>query len=61
MGDLDRTSLTGGIVLVALGLIFLLDRTGALDLRFGGLWPLLAGAVGAVLLAAGMDDRHRDG
>jgi hypothetical protein len=57
---LDLTSLVGGVVLVAIGVVLLLDRIDAgLNLRFDGLWPLLAGAVGAILLAAGMDDRRR--
>jgi uncharacterized membrane protein YdcZ (DUF606 family) len=57
---LDLTSLVGGVVLVAIGVVLLLDRVDAgLNLRFAGLWPLLAGAVGAILLAAGMDDRRR--
>jgi hypothetical protein len=58
-GPLDRTSLAGGLVLIVLGVLLLLDRTGDLDLRFGALWPMLAGAIGVVLLAAGMDDRRR--
>jgi hypothetical protein len=58
-GPLDLTSLVGGIVLMIVGVLILLDRTGDIDLRFDGLWPLLAGATGAVLLAAGLDDRRR--
>ncbi len=56
---LDITSLAGGIVLIIVGVIILLDRLGDIELAFDGLWPLLAGATGAVLLAAGMDDRRR--
>ncbi|MCW2957600.1 MAG: hypothetical protein JWP18_403 [Solirubrobacterales bacterium] len=59
MSRVDRTSLVAGLVLVVLGVVFLLDRTGSLDLRFGGLWPLLTAAAGAILLAAGLDDRRR--
>lgn len=58
-GRLDLASLVAGLALIAIGLFLLLDRTGALDVRFGALWPMLAGAVGAILLAAGMDDRRR--
>jgi hypothetical protein len=58
-GPLDLTSLAGGIVLIIVGVLILLDRTGDIDLDFDGLWPLLVGATGAVLLAAGMDDRRR--
>jgi hypothetical protein len=56
---LDLTSLAGGIVLMIVGVLILLDRTGEIDLSFDGLWPLLAAATGAVLLAAGLDDRRR--
>jgi len=56
---LDLTSLVGGMVLVGIGVLLLLDRTGELDLGFDALWPMLLGALGAVLLAAGMDDRRR--
>ena len=60
MRTLDRTSLVSGIVLIIVGTVFLLDRTGTLNLHFDALWPLLAGAGGAILLVAGLDDR-RDG
>ncbi|MCW3000197.1 MAG: hypothetical protein JWN65_3746 [Solirubrobacterales bacterium] len=59
MRRLDRTSLVAGLVLILLGILFLLDRTDTLDLRFGALWPLLTGATGAILLTAGLDDRRR--
>lgn len=60
MSRLDRTSLAAGLVLIALGTLFLLDRTGTLQLRFGALWPLLTAGAGVILLAAGADDRRRD-
>ncbi|HEX6388782.1 MAG TPA: hypothetical protein VFZ89_05040 [Solirubrobacteraceae bacterium] len=56
--EIDVTSLAGGVVLIILGVLILLDRTGEIDLTFAALWPLLVGAVGAVLLAAGLDDRR---
>ncbi|MCW3016765.1 MAG: hypothetical protein JWO02_3857 [Solirubrobacterales bacterium] len=59
MSRLDRTSLVAGLALIVLGVLFLLDRTGTLDVRFGALWPLLTGAAGAILLTAGLDDRRR--
>jgi uncharacterized membrane protein YdcZ (DUF606 family) len=55
----DRTSLVSGLVLIVIGTLFLLDRTGGLNIHFDTLWPLLAGALGAMLLTAGLDDRHR--
>jgi hypothetical protein len=57
----DRTSLVAGLVITVAGGILLADRTGALNLRFGYALPLLLGAVGAILLAAGLEGpRDRD-
>jgi hypothetical protein len=53
----DWTSLAAGLVLIGLGGLFLLDRVGALDLRFGYLWPALLAAVGAILLVGGLTRR----
>ncbi len=58
MRALDRVSLVAGLVLVAVGIVCLLDRTGSLNLSFDALWPLLTGAAGAILLTAGLDDRR---
>jgi hypothetical protein len=52
---LDRTSLVAGLVVTVAGVILLLDRVGALDMRFGYGLPLLIAVVGAVLLAAGLE------
>ena len=54
---LDSGALTAGLVTILLGLLLLLDRLEALDLGFGWLFPLLAAAVGAILLAMGLADR----
>jgi hypothetical protein len=51
----DRTSLVAGIVVTAAAVVLLLDRAGAIDLRFGYALPLLIGAVGAILLVAGLE------
>jgi hypothetical protein len=58
MSRLDRTSFVSGLLLVIVGTLFLLDRTGTLDLRFTALGPILTGLAGAVLLTAGLDDRR---
>lgn len=55
----DVASLVAGLVVVALGLILLLDRLDVWDLRFGWLGPALAATVGAVLLAVGLADSSR--
>jgi hypothetical protein len=51
----DRTSLAAGVVVTAVAVVLLLDRAGAIDLRFGYGLPLLIAAVGAILLVAGLD------
>lgn len=58
MTRLDRTSLVAGVLLIAVGVLALLDRTGTIDLRFAALAPMLTGAAGAILLTAGLDDRR---
>ena len=61
MRRLDRTSLAAGLVTTVAGVILLLDRAGAIDVRFGYALPLLIAAVGAILLVAGLEGpRERD-
>jgi hypothetical protein len=58
---LDRTSLVAGLVTTVAGVVLLLDRLEAINLRFGYALPLLIAAVGAILLVAGLEgprDRH---
>lgn len=50
----DRVSLAAGLVLTVLGIVLLLDATGVLHLRFGGMAPIAFGALGAILLASGL-------
>lgn len=54
---LDAGALSAGLVVVLLGTLLLLDRVEALDLGFGWLFPLMAAALGAILLAMGLADR----
>lgn len=56
----DGVSLTAGIVLVVLGTILLLDRSGTLDLTFGAMAPIALGALGAILLASGLSRGRRE-
>jgi len=43
------------VVIVITGIILLLDRLDAIDLRFGYGLPLLIATLGAILLAAGLE------
>jgi len=56
--EIDRTSLVAGLVLVAFGVVLLLDRSGALRLTFGTMAPMAFAAVGAILLATGLGRRE---
>ena len=55
MRRVDRTSLVAGVVIVITGLVLLLDRVDALDLKLGYGGPLLIAVVGAILLTAGLE------
>jgi hypothetical protein len=58
---LDRTSLVAGVVTVLTGIVLLLDRLDAIDLKFGYGAQLLVAALGAILLTAGLEGpRDRD-
>lgn len=60
MRRLDRTSLVAGVVTTLAGLVLLLDRLDVLNLRFDYALPLLIGAVGAILLVAGLEGPRDD-
>ena len=53
----DMPSLVGAFVLISFGVVLLLDRVEAIDLRFGALAPIVCAAVGAILLALGLNRR----
>ena len=57
-GGADVPSLVAGLCVTGLGVLFLLDRTGTIDLRFGYLVPAILGALGAILLASGLSGRR---
>jgi hypothetical protein len=50
----DLVSLASGVLIAALGALVLLDSSGALDLSMGWLGVAVTGAVGAILLVAGL-------
>jgi hypothetical protein len=53
----DLPSLAAGAGIIALGVLLLLDRTGAIDLGFGVLAPVVCAVLGATLLASGLTRR----
>ncbi len=55
MRRVDRTSLVAGLAITLAGVVLLLDRVEAFDLRFGYALPLLIATVGAILLVAGLE------
>lgn len=54
----DAPALIAGLVVVTLGGLLLLDRVGALHLGLAALAPVFLAAVGAILLATGLDSRR---
>ena len=50
----DVPSLVAGLAVIVFGAVLLLDRAGALDLRFGAFAPLACALIGAILLASGL-------
>jgi hypothetical protein len=55
----DLPALIGGLATIGVGVALLLDRVHAITLGFGWLAPVLLAAVGAYLLASGLNQRHR--
>jgi len=52
----DRTLIVAGLATVALGVLLLLDRTGAIDVQFNYMVPAVLAAIGVVLLSAGLGE-----
>jgi hypothetical protein len=50
----DKTLIVAGLVVVALGTLFLLDRLSVIDVRFDYAAPAVLAALGVVLVAAGL-------
>lgn len=57
MRRIDLPSLAGGLAVVVLGTVLLLDRAGEIALGFGWFLPLLAATLGVILLASGLATR----
>jgi hypothetical protein len=56
----DPLSLASGAVIAALGVLVLLDTSGAIDLSVGWIAVALTGAVGVILLLSGLVDGGRE-
>lgn len=56
----DVPAVVGGLVVLALGALLLLDRVDAVRLGFAEIGPVFLAACGAILLAAGLDNRDRE-
>lgn len=56
----DLPALVGGVVILALGVMLLLDRVDALELSLGVLAPVFLAACGAILLATGLANREQE-
>jgi hypothetical protein len=54
---LDVPALVAGLVVIAFGVVLLLDAGGEIHLTFAALGPLAAAAVGATLMASGLSRR----
>lgn len=54
------TALVAGVALVVLGVLLVLDADGSIDLRFAYTAPVVLAALGAILLASGLQTRGRD-
>jgi hypothetical protein len=53
-GRVDRTIIVAGFAVVALGVLFLLDRLSVFDVRFDYAAPAVLAAIGLILLSAGL-------
>ena len=54
MKRLDRTLIAAGLVTIALGALFLLDRLRVIDVHFGYAMPAVLAAAGIVLIVCGL-------
>ena len=54
----DLYSLAGGLAIVLLGLLLLLQEEGSIDIDGGWLAAIVAGCAGAALLASGLGARE---
>lgn len=56
--EIDRPSLVAGLVLVAFGVVLLLDRSGTLRLTFATTAPMAFAVIGTILLVTGLSRRE---
>jgi drug/metabolite transporter (DMT)-like permease len=56
----NATALVAGVALMVLGVLLVLDADGSINLRFAYTAPAILAALGAILLASGLQTRGRD-
>jgi hypothetical protein len=56
-GRPDLPSVVGGAAIALFGAVLLLDQTGAIDIRFAALAPIVCATMGAILVASGLSRR----
>lgn len=54
---MNAAGVTGGLSLMALGVLLLLDATDTLHLSFGVIVPVVVALAGVTLLASGLSQR----
>jgi hypothetical protein len=55
----DPASLVSGLIVIALGVVLLLDQADVIDLALEYMAPLVLAAVGGILLACGLTGPSR--
>jgi hypothetical protein len=55
-----RGSMIAGIFFIIMGVVFLLDQLGVIDLRPGLVWPLLLIGFGVAVLAGAVGHTRRE-
>jgi uncharacterized membrane-anchored protein len=56
----NLTALVGGVAIVALGVLLVLEAQQSVRLGFAYMAPIMLAALGATLLASGLARRRRD-
>jgi hypothetical protein len=57
-GRTDATAVAAGLAVAAVGILLILDGTGAAELRFAVLGPVACAVLGVTLLVSGLTRRE---